>query len=77
MLLEKGIAGYQGRMINASKYQCDMCRKCLTKEERILIYTSEPGGDVQRKKWDVCERCMKILEKNVNLWYDKIVNKNK
>lgn len=77
MLIEKGIAGYQGRIINVSKYQCDMCRKPLTKEQRIAIYVSEPGGDVQRKKYDVCEKCMKTIEKNIKIWYDKIVNKNK
>jgi predicted Zn-dependent protease len=54
-----------------------MCRKPLTKEQRIAIYVSEPGGDVQRKKHDVCEKCMKTIEKNIKIWYDKIVNKNK
>ena len=75
MLIDKGIVNYQGKIINASKYQCDMCRKPISKKERALISTSEIGGDICRKKWDLCARCMKILEKNINLWYDKIVNK--
>ena len=75
MLLEKKITGYNGRLINASRYQCDMCKKNMIKDQRISIYLSEPGGDVQRKGWDVCEKCMKIIDKNIKMWYDRAVKK--
>lgn len=75
MLIEKGISSCNGIIINISKYKCDMCHKTLKKQERILVSTSEIGKDTLIKKWDLCENCMKIIEKNVKIWYGKIVNK--
>lgn len=75
MLIDKAVVSYQGKIINPSKYTCDMCRKPLEKKDRILIYTGNKGEDVTRKKWDLCEKCMRTIEKNVNLWYDRIVSK--
>lgn len=59
-------------LINNTKYQCDMCRKNINKSQRIAVFTTETGLDTSRKKWDLCERCMKTIEKNVNLWYSRI-----
>lgn len=75
MLIEKALTNFHGRIINASRYVCDMCRKPMAKQDRILISKSNKGEDISRKKWDLCESCMKTIEKNVNLWYDRIVNK--
>lgn len=75
MLIKKSITGYNGMIINTSEYVCDMCRKPLKKEQRILIGTTETGKDIIRKKWDLCEKCMKIIEKNIEIWYDKITSK--
>lgn len=75
MLIQKRITGYNGGFVSDSEYQCDMCHKPLKKQERILISTSEIGKDKPIKKWDLCENCMKIIEKNVKIWYGKIVNK--
>lgn len=53
-------------------YKCDMCRKTIKKDERIVCGMSQLGNYCLTKKWDLCERCVKILEKNVNLWYSRI-----
>lgn len=70
MIIEKNNNG-----IFSSRYKCDMCRKTLNKEQRLLVSTSELGKDKTIKKWDLCENCMKIIEKNVKIWYDKVINK--
>lgn len=59
-------------LINNTQYQCDMCRKKVTKWERASISCTDIGGSTPRKKWDLCEHCMKVLEKNVDLWYSRI-----
>ena len=69
MLVEKSMKDY----VSTSKYVCDMCRKELKKQDRILIATSEKGKDKTIKKWDVCQNCMKILEKNIAQWYNRII----
>lgn len=60
---------------NKSEYICDMCKKELHKSQRILLATSDIGRDPLKKRYDLCEKCMKIIEKNISVWYDKIVNK--
>lgn len=71
MLVEKSMKDY----VSTSKYICDMCRKELKKEDRILIATSQKGKDKTIKKWDLCERCMKVIEKNIEVWYNKVISK--
>lgn len=75
MLIKKDIASRNGKIINTSQYTCDMCEKPLRKMQRIRVMATEIGGEVALKKWDLCEKCMKIIEKNVKIWYGKIVNK--
>ena len=53
-------------------YKCDMCKKNLNKEQRIVVGMSKIGDYCMTKKWDLCEHCVKIIEKNVNLWYSRI-----
>lgn len=71
MLIEKSLKGFKGGFKGTSKYECDMCRRNMLKEDRYLVSTSEKGRDVAQKRWDLCERCMKIIEKNVAIWYKK------
>lgn len=76
MLIEKSVTMNSKKVVvSASKYECDMCKKPLKKSQRILVSTSEIGKDKPTKKWDLCENCMHIIEKNVDLWYNKIVSK--
>lgn len=75
MLIEKSVVYFNTSYVSSSKYICDMCKKPLNKQQRILIGSSQKGKDVLKKRWDLCENCMKIIEKNVNLWYDKVINK--
>jgi len=71
MLVEKSMK----HNVSTSKYVCDMCRKELKKQDRILIATSQKGKDKTIKKWDLCERCMKVIEKNIAVWYNKVISK--
>ena len=76
MLIEKSITmNSKKRVVNMSKYVCDMCKKELKKTERILVGTSKIGEDKTVKKYDLCENCMKIIEKNIKIWYDRNINK--
>lgn len=76
MLIEKSITmNSKKRVTSMSKYICDMCKKELKKSERILVGTSEIGQDKILKKYDLCENCMKIIEKNVKIWYNKFERK--
>ena len=75
MLIQKSIAGFNGKVTSTSKYECDMCHKPLEKKQRILISVSEIGKDRPIKKWDLCQNCMKVIEKNVKIWYGKVVSK--
>lgn len=71
MLVEKSMKEY----VSTSKYICDMCRKEIKKQDRILVATSEKGKDNTLKRWDLCENCMKIIEKNILIWYNRQKNK--
>ena len=71
MLIEKSLKGFKGGFKSTSKYECDMCKKSMTKEDRYLVSTSEKGRDVAQKRWDLCDKCMKIIEKNISIWYKK------
>ena len=53
-------------------YKCDMCRKKLPLQERIVISATGVGDYYHKKKWDLCESCMDLLEKNVEIWYSRI-----
>ncbi len=76
MLVKKDITSQNGKIVNTSQYKCDMCRKILTKQQRIVLSTTDIGGDPLKKRYDLCEKCMKTIEKNVSIWYDKFI-KNK
>ena len=76
MLIEKCLKGFKNGFKGASKYECDMCKKSILKEDRYLVSISEKGRDVAQKRWDLCDRCMKIIEKNVSIWYKKVREKN-
>lgn len=77
MLIEKTRYNFAKKNKGVSYYTCDMCKKQVTKQGRQLVYVSGLGEDTTRKKWDLCENCMKILVKNVNLWYSRIKEKSK
>lgn len=58
--------------VKSCLYQCDMCKKQMVLDERYVIGATELGRGSYKKKWDLCEHCMKVLEKNVDLWYSRI-----
>lgn len=76
MLIVKHTYNYHNQTKTPTKYSCDMCRKVIEKPEKITVYTSRIGETKPIKKFDLCKKCMRIIEKNVNIWYDRIENKN-
>jgi transposase-like protein len=48
-----------------SKYECDRCKKELSINTRISIYT-KVEYDYPRKKWDLCEKCYSALVRGIN-----------
>ena len=53
-----------------SKYQCDMCGVGLESKERNIIYVAE-GYATMNKKWDLCPRCYKKLNKAIKNYKEK------
>lgn len=76
MLIEKDVRIARGNCINNTKYECDMCRKVLKLEERYGVGMTELGRGTYKKKWDLCAKCMKTLEHNVDIWYSRLKSKN-
>ena len=74
MLNQKIIKKVGERYVNVGKYTCDMCKKEIEKKDRFLVAISQRGKDPTRKRWDLCPKCMKTIDKNVALWYDKVIN---
>lgn len=72
LIFEKYVKKQDKGVIKKSIYKCDMCYKTISKDERILISSSNLGENNVKRKWDLCEHCVKILEKNVDLWYSRI-----
>lgn len=75
MLLLKVTKKLECGVVNASEYQCDMCKRFITKKQRYLVAVSDLAGDATKKKWDLCPKCMKTIEKNVANWYNRVINK--
>jgi superfamily II DNA or RNA helicase len=72
LVFEKYVKKQDKGVIKKSIYKCDMCHKTISKDERILISSSNLGENNVKRKWDLCEHCVKILEKNVDFWYSRI-----
>lgn len=49
---------------NESAYECDRCHIALTYENKIAIYTA-PYRRQPSKKWDLCPRCYRSLQKGI------------
>lgn len=47
-----------------SKYECDRCKKELSIDTRISIY-SKVAYENPKKRWDLCSRCYKSLERGI------------
>lgn len=47
-----------------STYSCDRCKVPLTNETRNSLYK---GGhyEAPKKKWDLCDRCYRALERAI------------
>lgn len=75
MIVTKHTYNYHSNVKTPTMYSCDMCRKLIQKPEKITLYTSEIGDTKPLKKYDLCKKCMKTIEKNVNLWYSRIKEK--
>ena len=64
-------------VIRSCLYRCDMCKKDMVLSEKCVVGVTELGRGSYKKKWDLCNSCIKILEKNVNTWYSRLEQKRK
>lgn len=48
-------------------YECDRCKSKIVAINNHAIYVKEAYGH-PIKKWDLCERCYKSLERGVKKW---------
>lgn len=55
---------------SASKYECDMCKNKISAIDRMAISVAQSYGN-SKKKWDLCQKCYKKVEKAVENWYIK------
>lgn len=58
-----------------TKYRCDMCKTKISTLERITINTSQ-GYENFKKKWDLCKKCFKKVEKAVENYYSRKERRN-
>lgn len=49
---------------NKSKYCCDRCKSEMLLNNRYSIYIGL-GSRTAHKRWDLCIRCYKLLEKGI------------
>ena len=50
---------------NKSTYVCDRCKVYISNLNRKAIFIAE-GIEAPRKKWDLCQKCYKALERGIN-----------
>ena len=50
-----------------STYRCDMCNRLLMKNKDLFynIYVRDPEKEKSTKKWDLCEKCYKLLARSI------------
>ena len=48
-----------------SLYKCDMCNKEIHNRDKVDLYEHKPGMSYPKKKYDLCQRCHKILIKAI------------
>lgn len=46
-------------------YECDRCKRQMTSKGRYVICVQEPNTVGRRGKWDLCGRCYRVLEQNI------------
>lgn len=46
-------------------YRCDKCKRETTRKDNYGIFIKEAENKQPKKKWDLCEKCYKSLEKGV------------
>lgn len=63
--------------INNTIYQCDMCKKTLKNTEKYTVGVTEIGRGSYHKKWDICDKCLSVIEKNVKIWHLRLDRKVK
>lgn len=52
---------------SSSTYRCDMCNRLLIKNKDLFynIRVSDTQKDKSTKKWDLCEKCYKLLARSI------------
>jgi hypothetical protein len=58
-----------------SKYECDMCKKKISAIERVVLSKAEHFENA-KKKWDLCKKCYKKVEKGVENYHKRKEKKN-
>lgn len=58
-----------------SKYECDMCKNKISAVERMAISVAQSYGN-SKKKWDLCLRCYRKVEKAIENWHKRKEKKN-
>ena len=53
-----------------SKYQCDMCKNKTSAKDRMVISIAK-NYENSKKKWDLCPKCYKKVERAVENWHKK------
>lgn len=51
-----------------SKYECDMCKKKMSSIDRIGVSIAQ-NYENTKKRWDLCKKCYKKLERAVERYY--------
>ena len=55
-----------------SKYKCDMCKVLISPINRVVVNIAK-GYENPKKKWDLCTKCFKKVEKAIEKYYEKFL----
>ena len=50
---------------NNTIYKCDRCKRKITRENNYKVFIKTNTDKQPVKKWDLCDRCYKSLEKGI------------
>lgn len=50
---------------NKTTYKCDRCKKVITRKNDYKVFIKQVEDKQPVKKWDLCDRCYKSLQKGM------------
>lgn len=72
MLLYKSVGKNDVGYFNDTTYLCDMCHRKVKSHNKYCLGTTKKGKYAYSKDYDLCERCLNTIKKNIENWYERL-----